>query len=90
MYPIKEKCVIHFKLSVDFSACDYSKGNERATNDIMTHQWNKYAHLTNNAKCNFVEMRKWGMPLHEMHVFPSNDNAIIPKWKPNYNFSKQT
>ena len=23
--PYKEKCVIHFKLSVDFSGCDYPK-----------------------------------------------------------------
>ena len=38
MYPIKEKCVIHFKLSVDFSGCDYLKGNDRETKDIMTHQ----------------------------------------------------
>ena len=36
MYHIKEKCVIHFKLSVDFSGCDYSKGNDYATNDKMT------------------------------------------------------
>ena len=28
---------------------------------------------------------KRGMPLYEMHVFPSNDDAIIPKWKPDYN-----
>ena len=28
------------------------KGNERATSDIMTLEWNKYAHLKNNAKCN--------------------------------------
>ena len=27
------------------------KGNERETSDIMTQQWNKYAHLKNNAKC---------------------------------------
>ena len=28
------------------------KGNECETSDIMTQQWNKYAHLKNNAKCN--------------------------------------
>ena len=33
---------------------------------------------------------KWGMPLHEMQIFPSNENAIIPKSKPNYNFSRKT
>ena len=38
MYPNKEKRVIHFKLSVDFSGCGYSKGNDRATNDVMTQQ----------------------------------------------------
>ena len=27
-------------------------GNDHATSDVMTQQWNKYAHLTNNAKCN--------------------------------------
>ena len=36
---------------------DYSKGNGSATNDIVTQQWNKCAHLTNNAKCNFVEWK---------------------------------
>ena len=39
MYPNKEKCVIHFDLSIDFSGCDYSKGNDHATNDVMTQQW---------------------------------------------------
>ena len=90
MYPNKEKCVVHFNLSVDFNGFDYSNGNDHATNGIMTQQWNKCARLTNNAKCNLVKMKKHGMPLHEMHVFPSNDNAIIPKWKPDYKFSKQT
>ena len=37
--------------------CDYSKGNGHATNEVMTQQWNKYAHLTNNSKCNFVEWK---------------------------------
>ena len=37
--------------------CNYSKGNGLVTNDIMTRQWNKYAHLTNNAKWNFVELK---------------------------------
>ena len=34
----KEKCVNNFKLSVDFSGCDQSKGNDYATNDVMTQQ----------------------------------------------------
>ena len=35
------------------------KGNECATSDIMTQQWNKYAHLKNNAKCNLsLNMKK--------------------------------
>ena len=38
MYPNKEKCVIHFNLSVDFNGCDYSKENDRANNGIMTQQ----------------------------------------------------
>ena len=54
MYPNKEKCVIHFNLSVDFNGWDYSKGNDRATNGIKTQQWNKCAHLPNNGKCNLV------------------------------------
>ena len=34
-------------------------GNEHATSDVMTQQWNKYAHLTNNAKCNLsLNMKK--------------------------------
>ena len=58
MYPKKEKYVLHFNLSIDFNGCDYSKGNDYATNGIMTQQWNKCAHLTNNAKCNLVYMKK--------------------------------
>ena len=54
MHPIKEKCVIHFKLSVDFRGCDYSK--EMTVQPMML--WlsieSKYAHLTSNAKCDFV------------------------------------
>ena len=57
MNHIKEKCVVHFKLCVDFNGYNYSKGNRRATNDLMTQQWNKCAHLTNNANCNFVEWK---------------------------------
>ena len=52
MNPIKEKCVVHFELCVDFNGHDYSKGNGHATNEVMNQQWSKYAHLTNNAKCN--------------------------------------
>ena len=29
------------------------KGNNHATSDVMTQQWNKNAHLTNDAKRNF-------------------------------------
>ena len=52
--PYKRKMCSWFELSIYFNGCDYSKGNGYATNDIMTQQWNKCAHLTNNAKCNFV------------------------------------
>ena len=38
MNPIKEKCVVHFKLCVDFKGCDYSKGNGRATSEVMMQQ----------------------------------------------------
>ena len=57
MHPIKEKSVINFIKALILIGCDYSKGNGRATNEVMTQQWNKYAHLTNNAKCNFVEWK---------------------------------
>ena len=40
--------------------CDYSKGNGHETNGIMTQQWNKCAHLTNNAKCIFCLNEKTG------------------------------
>ena len=36
--PIQEKCVVHFKLCLDFNGCDYSKGNDRATSDMKTQQ----------------------------------------------------
>ena len=29
------------------------KGNDHETSDVMTQQWSKYAHLTNDAKRNF-------------------------------------
>ena len=70
MYHIKEKCVIHFKLSVDFRGCDYSK--EMTVQPMIS--WlgseSKYAHLTNNAKCNFVfKYEERSMPLHEMKKY---------------------
>ena len=68
MNPIKEKCVVYFKLCIDFNWCDYSKGNEYATSDMKTQQWNKSAHLTNHAKCKYLSNEKNGMPLHEMQV----------------------
>ena len=34
--------------------------NGHATNEVMTQQWNKYAHLTNNAKCNLYRNEKMG------------------------------
>ena len=30
--------ICNFKLSVDFSGCDYSKGNDCTTNDVMSQQ----------------------------------------------------
>ena len=38
MKPIKEKCVVHFNLSIDFNGRDYSQGKYRVTNGIMTQQ----------------------------------------------------
>ena len=47
------------------------KGNERASSDVTTQQWSKYAHLKNNSKWNlFLIIKKGGMPLHEMQQFP--------------------
>ena len=60
------------------------KGNERATSDAMANQWSKYAHLKNNAKCNFVfKHEKVGMPLYVLQkiISFSNANAILPIWK---------
>ena len=57
MNPIKEKCVVHLKLCIDFNGCNYSKGNGHATNDMKTQQWNKIAHLTSNAKWNLIEWK---------------------------------
>ena len=37
--------------------CDYSNGNLRATNEVMTQRWSKYAYITSNAKCNCVEWK---------------------------------
>ena len=49
MHPIKEKSVIDFNLALILIGSNYSKGNGHATNDIMTQQWNKYAH--HNKQC---------------------------------------
>ena len=85
MYPIKQKNVIQFKLSIDFSGCDYSKGNVHATNEVMTKQWSKYSHLTSNAKCNCVEWKTRYATTWRAIFFPSNVSEIIPKWKYDYN-----
>ena len=61
MYPIKEKCVIHFKLSVDFIGCDFSKEIIVQPMMLSLSSERKYAHLTNNAKCNsFFKCEKKG------------------------------
>ena len=54
MYPIKEKCVIHFKLSVDFRVYDYSKEMIVQPMMLWLNSESKYAQLINNSKCNFV------------------------------------
>ena len=36
--PYKKKSVVHFNLALILIGCNYSKGNGRATNDIMTQQ----------------------------------------------------
>ena len=38
MHPIKEKSVIHFIKALILIGCDYSKENDRATNEVMTWQ----------------------------------------------------
>ena len=61
MYLIKEKCVIHFKLSVDFIGCDYSKEMTMQPMILWLSGEIKYAHLTNNAKWNsFFKCEKKG------------------------------
>ena len=54
MHPVKEKCVIHFKLSIDFMGYDYSKEMNMQPMMLWISSESKYAHLTNKAKCNFV------------------------------------
>ena len=63
--------------------------NGHATNEFMTQQWNKYAHLSNNAKCNFVEWKIEYATTWDTS-FPSNENAIIPKWTLDYNSISKT
>ena len=36
--PYKRKMCSSFQLSIDFNGCNYSKGNDRAINDIKTQQ----------------------------------------------------
>ena len=48
MNPIKEKCVVHFKLCIDFNGYNYWKGNDHATNEVMTQQEVK---CTPNKQC---------------------------------------
>ena len=43
------------------------------------------AHLTNNAMCNLCRMKNRVCHCMRCKSFPSNENAIIPKWKPDYN-----
>ena len=58
------------------------KGNERATSDVMTRQWSKYAHLKNNVKRNFVfKNEKGGMPLHVMQKISF---LFKGQWNPSY------
>ena len=85
MYPIKKECVIHFKLSVHFRVCYYSKDMTMQPMMLWLDNESKYAHLTNNAKCNFV-FKYENMVCHYMRCifFPSNDNATIPIWKLEY------
>ena len=67
MHPIKEKCVIHFKLSVYFRGYDYSKEMTMQPMMLWLSSESKYAHLTNNAKCKIVfKYEERGMALHEM------------------------
>ena len=42
--------------------------NGCATNEVMSQQWSKYAHLTSNGKCN-VYNEEQGMPLHMVQAF---------------------
>ena len=79
MNPIKEKCVVHFKLCVDFNGCNYSKGNGHATNDMKTRQWNKIAHLKINSKCNLVEWKTG-------YATTWDPCKIIPFWIPMQSF----
>ena len=85
MYPIKEKCVIHFKLSVDFRGCDYLEEITVQPMMLWLISESQYAHLKNNAKFNFV-FKCENKVCHHMRFifFPSNDNATIPIWNPYY------
>ena len=61
MYPIKLKCVIHFKLRIYFNGCDYSKEMTMQPMILWLRSESKYAHVTNNAKCNsFFKCEKKG------------------------------
>ena len=89
MYPIKEKCVIHFKLYVDFIGCDYSKGNDHATNDVMTQHWKQMCTPNKQFQVQFGLNEKIGY-VSTWIFFPSNDNATIPILNPNYHFNKKS
>ena len=63
-------------LCVDFNWLITQRVNGRATNDVMTQQEVKCT-PNNQCKC-IVSNEKWGMLLHEMQKFSSNEYAIIP------------
>ena len=63
-----------------------TKVNEHATNDVTTQQSSKYAHLKNNAKCNFVfnHEKQYATTCNAQNSFFSNANVIIPIWNPEH------
>jgi len=84
MYPIKQECVIHFKLSVHFRVCYYSKDMTMQPMMLWLDNESKYAHLINKDKYIFVFKCEKGV-CHYMRciLFPSNNKETIPIWNPN-------
>ena len=69
MYHSKENCVIHFKLGIDFRGCDYSKEMTVQPMMLWLSNESKCAHITNNAKCNFVFKCEKGVCHYMRRIF---------------------